>query len=64
VNCLARFTIAHFTVVCLLPWPLKGSEAGVDFGFVTNLPSFHMDMIRNLFSENNTICKGNAVRFT
>ena len=23
--------IDHFTVVCLVPWPLRESEAGVDF---------------------------------
>ena len=31
----------HFTVVCLMTWPLSGSEAGVDLVlFVTNPPAF------------------------
>ena len=25
-----RFTIGHFTVTCLVAWPLNESEAGVD----------------------------------
>ena len=34
--------IVHFTVVGLGTWPLSGSEAGVDLGFDTNPPAFHM----------------------
>ena len=31
--------IDHFTVVCLVPWPLYESEAGVDLVFIkTSLP--------------------------
>ena len=30
IPCLERFSIDHFTVVCLVTWPLDGSEARVD----------------------------------
>ena len=32
--------IDHFTVVCLVPWPLDESEAGVDLGFNRKLTTF------------------------
>ena len=32
--------IAHFTVVCLVTWPLSGSEAGVDLVLIQTLPLF------------------------
>ena len=42
--------IVHFTVVCLVTWPLSGSEAGVDLCFsrvdhiVLMLTSFRLHM--------------------
>ena len=38
---LISTTIDHFTVVCLVPWPLYESEAGVDLVLIkTSLPFF------------------------
>jgi len=34
-------TIVHFTVACLVSWPLSGSEAGVDLVLI-DPPAFHM----------------------
>ena len=39
--------IDHFTVVCLVPWPLNESEAGVDLVFDRNLTPFHMQIHTN-----------------
>ena len=33
--------IGHFTVVCLVTWPLSGSEAGGDLVLIQT-PAFHM----------------------
>ena len=33
-------TIVHFTVVCLVTWPLSGSEAGVDLVLIQTLLLF------------------------
>ena len=33
--------IGHFTVVCLVTWPLSGREAGSDLVFFCD-PAFHM----------------------
>ena len=41
-------TIDHFTVVCLVAWPLNESEARVDLVFNRNLPAFFVLMM--LFS--------------
>ena len=35
-------TIDHFTVVCLVAWPLNESEAGGDLVFDRNLTAFLM----------------------
>ena len=32
--------IVHFTVVCLVTWPLSGSEAGVDLVLIKTLLLF------------------------
>ena len=46
VNTVARVffvlksRIAHFTVVCLVTWPLSGSEAGVDLVLIQTLLLF------------------------
>ena len=34
----------HFTVVCLMTWPLSGSEAGVDLVLLQTLLPFHMQI--------------------
>ena len=33
-SCLSTQTIDHFTVVCLVTWPLNESEAGVDLALI------------------------------
>ena len=38
----STFTIDHFTVVCLVAWPLNESEAGVELVFDRNLTSLLM----------------------
>ena len=35
---LTRLPIVHFTVVCLVIWPLSGSEAGGDLALIQTLP--------------------------
>ena len=35
-----RLSVVHFTVVCLVTWPLSGSEVGGD----TNPPAFNTQM--------------------
>ena len=42
VKVLIKGLIDHFTVVCLVAWPLNESEAGVDIVFVRNLTAFLM----------------------
>ena len=37
-----KVTIAQFTVVCLVPWPLSESEVEVDLVVIHVLPVFHM----------------------
>ena len=37
---LQTFEIDHFTVVCLVAWPLNESEAGVDLVLIETLPLF------------------------
>ena len=41
----ARVAIDHFTVVCLVTWPLNECEAGVEPCFDRNLTAFLMLMI-------------------
>ena len=42
-----EYKIDHFTVVCLVAWPLNESEAGVDLVFDRNLTAFHMQIPTN-----------------
>ena len=37
---LIRFRIAHFTVVCLVAWPLNENEAGGDLVLIESLLIF------------------------
>ena len=39
-DCPVLFTIGHFTVVCLVTWPLGGSEAGGDLVLIQTLLLF------------------------
>ena len=54
---LCVFPIVHFTVVCLVTWPLSGSEAGVDLVLIKTLLLFSCHVVLMLTSLNQIVSK-------